>query len=72
MERVIGEIKKGKGKVVVRIYDFKNVNYIDIRNFFENDKKEEVPTKKGIAIPLNNLSELITILEKAEQQTQKA
>jgi hypothetical protein len=61
----IGLIDKGKGsKVAVRINTFKGKNYIDVRTFLG----DKIPTNKGISLPLDKLSDLINMLEKAEQK----
>jgi hypothetical protein len=68
----IGEIKKSDTLVIrIRKIEYRGKTYIDARNFFLNDKGEWIPTKKGIAVELGNLSDFITLLEKAEAQVRK-
>ena len=68
----IGEIiKTPKLKTLVRITEFKGKSYVDARQFFQNDKEEWVATKKGISVRFDQLSEFITLLEKAESTIQK-
>ncbi|MCX5808253.1 MAG: transcriptional coactivator p15/PC4 family protein [Proteobacteria bacterium] len=63
----IGEIDKGKDKIIVTVKEFKGKQYIDIRTFFENDDGEWIPTKKGISFTPENLDEAIKLLQKAKK-----
>jgi len=63
----IGEIGKGKDKIIVTVKEFKGKQYIDIRTFFENDDGEWIPTKKGISFTPENLDEAIKLLQKAKK-----
>ncbi|MCX5815862.1 MAG: transcriptional coactivator p15/PC4 family protein [Proteobacteria bacterium] len=63
----IGEIDKGKDKIIVTVKEFKGKQYIDIRTFFENDDGEWIPTKKGISFTPENLDEAIKLLQKARK-----
>ncbi len=66
---IIGEIQKtGTDKIIVTVKEFKGKTYIDVRNFFENDEGEMVPTKKGASLTPENLDELIRILGEAKKQ----
>jgi hypothetical protein len=62
----IGEIQKGKDKIIVTVKEFKGKQYIDLRTHFENDQGEWIPTKKGISLTPDNLDEMIGFLEKAK------
>jgi len=64
----IGEIAKGKDKIIVSVKEFKGKEYIDIRTHFENDEGEWIPTKKGISLTLNNLDEMIDLLKEAKNK----
>jgi len=64
----IGEIDKGKDKIIVTVKEFKGKQYIDIRTFFENDAGEWIPTKKGISFTPENLDEAIKLLQKAKKK----
>lgn len=70
MEKVIGEIDKGKTeKIVVRITNWKGKDRIDIREFFMSQRdKKWCPTKKGTAIEIKDLSQILSYLERAEQE----
>lgn len=71
---IIGEIQKtGTDRIIVTVKEFKGKTYIDVRNFFENDDGEMVPTKKGVSLTPENLDELIRLLGEAKKQlsTQK-
>lgn len=63
----IGEIDKGKDKIIVTVKEFKGKQYVDIRTFFENDDGEWIPTKKGISFTPENLDEAIKLLQKAKK-----
>ncbi len=65
---IIGEIQKtGTDKIIITVKEFKGKTYVDVRNFFENDEGEMVPTKKGISLTPENLDELIRILGEAKK-----
>jgi hypothetical protein len=58
--------KNRKGDIVaVQIKEFEGVVFCDVRQFFQNDAGQSCPTKKGIAVGLRKLPELIGLLEKA-------
>jgi hypothetical protein len=66
---IIGEIQKtGTDRIIVTVKEFKGKTYVDVRNFFENDEGEMVPTKKGVSLTPENLDELIRILGEAKKQ----
>jgi hypothetical protein len=68
IENYVGEIDKGRGsKVKVRLNTFKGKEYIDVRVFLS----DKIPTTKGISLPIDKLSDLISVLEKAEEQVNK-
>ena len=68
----IGEIQKtGTDKIIVTVKEFKGKTYIDVRNFFENDEGEMVPTKKGVSLTPENLDELIHLLGEAKKNLPK-
>jgi len=64
----IGEIKK-TGVVVtkVRLTEFKGRSFLDIRDFFKpKNAVDFAPTKKGIALDISKVAELISLIEQAE------
>ena len=64
----IGEIKK-TGVVVtkVRLTEFKGREFLDIRDFFKpKNAVDYAPTKKGIALDISKVAELISLIEQAE------
>lgn len=63
----IGEIEKGKDKIIITVKEFKGKQYIDIRTYFENDAGEWIPTKKGISLTPENLNEIMPLLETAQK-----
>ncbi|MHA2047110.1 MAG: transcriptional coactivator p15/PC4 family protein [Candidatus Thorarchaeota archaeon] len=67
-QQEIGTLDKGKGsKVKVRLNTFKGKNYVDVRTFLG----DEIPTTKGVSLPVAKLSDLINLLEKAEEEVTK-
>lgn len=63
----IGDIAKGKDKIIVAFKEFKGKEYIDIRTHFQNDKGDWIPTKKGITLSPDNLDDMIDLLKKAKK-----
>lgn len=58
--------------IKVRKITFKGKEYIDVRKFYQlKDKPDPVPTKKGIAIPTDQLGQVITELEQFEAEQVK-
>lgn len=67
-EHYVGEVEKGRGaKVIVRLNTFKGKEYIDVRIFLG----DKIPTTKGVSLPIDKLSALINLLEKAEEEVNK-
>lgn len=69
LPKAAGEVPTERGKIVVKISEWKGKKYVDIRNFFEVTSGGSTnwhPTKKGISVESKKLSELINLLEKAE------
>ncbi|MFH1609841.1 MAG: transcriptional coactivator p15/PC4 family protein, partial [Candidatus Bipolaricaulota bacterium] len=59
-EKVIAEFERGAGqKVVVRRTQFKGKEYLDLRQFFQGDEGEWLPTKKGVSLPWDLCAALI-------------
>ena len=50
--------------VFVQIKSYEGVVFCDIRQFFQNDAGQSYPTKKGVAVGLRKLPELVALLEK--------
>ncbi len=66
-EKVISEFERGPGqKVVIRRTEFKGKEYLDIRQFFEGDDGQWLPTKKGVAVPWDLRHDLLRALEAAQ------
>jgi hypothetical protein len=64
----IGEIPKGKDKIIIAVKEFKGKEYIDIRTHFENDEGDWIPTKKGITLTPDSLDEMIDLLKTAKKK----
>ena len=65
---LIGEIKKTSVVVTkVRLTEFKGRRFLDIRDFFKpKNSIDFAPTKKGIALDITRVGEIISLLEQAE------
>lgn len=64
----LGEIAKGKDKIIIALKEFKGKEYIDIRTHFVNDDGDWIPTKKGITVSPDSLDEMIDILKAAKKK----
>ena len=63
----IGRIQKNKTTfTLVQLMEFKGQKYLDIREFFTSTTGEFIPTKKGVAIPISKIGDLVTLVEQAE------
>jgi hypothetical protein len=71
-EILVGVIDKGLGsRVHVRLSRFRDRDYLDIRNFYEGDNGEWLPTRKGIAVPVELYADLMRVLEGAKAQVEE-
>ncbi len=62
-EVLVRAIEKGLGnRIHIRISRFKDRDYLDIRNYYEDDAGEWKPTRKGIAVPVEFYDELMESL----------
>jgi hypothetical protein len=64
----VGEISKGKDKIIIAVKEFKGKEYVDIRTHFENDEGDWIPTKKGITLSPDSLDDMIDLLHTAKQK----
>ncbi len=58
--------KNSTEEVRITLEEFKGHKLLDLRVWYEDDKGEKKPTKKGISISASLFPELKTALEKAE------
>ena len=66
----IGRIQKNRTTfTLVQLMEYKGNRYMDIREFFTSASGDFVATKKGVAIPIDKISELVTLVERAEAKT---
>ena len=71
--KVLSIIPKNKTTTIqTKISDWKGNTYVDIREYFKNAKDEWIPTRKCLAVPVSMLSEVLTALEKAEEELSNA
>jgi len=59
------------GRIHVRVSHFKDRDYIDVRNFYESDDGQWLPTRKGIAVPVELYGELLDALGAAKAEVDK-
>jgi len=66
-EVLVSAIDKSLGnRIHIRISRFKDRDYLDIRNYYEDDAGEWKPTRKGIAVPVEFYDELMESLTGAK------
>ena len=71
-EVLVRAIDKGLGnRIHIRISRFKDRDYLDIRNYYEDDAGEWKPTRKGIAVPVEFYDELMESLAAAKDEIGK-
>ncbi len=69
---IIGEFNKSTQETVrVSIEEFKNRKYLDIRIYYLSGENEWKPTKKGVTVSLDLVSELSKHIKKAEKEIEK-
>ncbi len=68
--KIVGTLtKNSRERLCVSLGEFKGHPYVDIRLFDTMDPDKSVPTKKGLAVHPRLIPELISLLEKARQQS---
>jgi hypothetical protein len=71
-EVLVRAIDKGLGnRIHIRISRFKDRDYLDLRNYYEDDAGEWKPTRKGIAVPVEFYDELMESLVAAKVEIDK-
>jgi len=71
-ELLVKAIDKGLGnRIHIRISKFRDRDYVDIRNFYEDDNGEWKPTRKGIAVPVDLYDDLMAALGDAKPEIEK-
>jgi hypothetical protein len=66
-EVLVRAIDKGLGnRIHIRISRFKDRDYLDIRNFYEDDSGEWKPTRKGVSVPVEFYDDLMAALGDAK------
>ena len=71
-EILVRAIDKGLGnRIHIRISEFRDRDYLDIRNYYEDDAGEWKPTRKGIAVPVEFYDELMDALAAAKAEIDK-
>jgi len=60
----IAEVSKSKTETLrIRLNEFHGRHFLDVRAFYEKDDGELAPTKKGVAIPLAKVADVIQALQ---------
>jgi hypothetical protein len=71
-EVLVRAIEKGlENRIHIRISRFKERDYLDIRNFYQDEGGEWKPTRKGIAVPVEFYDELMSALSAAKTEIDK-
>lgn len=66
-EVLVSSIDKSLGnRIHVRISRFKERDYLDIRNYYEDDAGEWKPTRKGISVPVEFYDDVMKALVAAK------
>ena len=66
-EVLVSAIDKSLGnRIHVRISRFKDRDYLDIRNYYEDDAGEWKPTRKGISVPVEFYDDVMKALVAAK------
>ena len=61
------DIKVGTGIIRVKKSEYKGYKFIDVRRYYEAENGEFLPTKKGIAIALDIVDEVIEAIKEANK-----
>lgn len=61
------DIKVGNGVVRIQKSEYKGYQFIDVRKYYEAENGEFLPTKKGIAISLDIVDEVIKAVKEANK-----
>jgi hypothetical protein len=71
-EILVHVIDKGlAGRIHIRLSKFRDRDYLDIRNFYEGEDGQWLPTRKGIAVPVELYGDLMTALGTAKELIDK-
>ncbi len=72
-ETIIARIERGKtSEIRVRLLEFHDKPYVDIRLFVVTDAIAKAPTRKGIAVPPGLMPDVTAALQAAEQEARAA
>ena len=70
--QIISRIRKNKAETaVVRLVEFHGTRCVDLRAFVEGENGEDVPTKKGLALNVALIPELIAALQEAKVEADR-
>jgi hypothetical protein len=71
-EILIRVIDKGPaGRIHIRLSKFRDRDYLDIRNFYEGEDGQWLPTRKGVAVPVDLYADLMEALGAAKELIEK-
>ena len=67
LNETIGVLEKNKNTLTsVKLVEFSGKQAIDIREYYQNAAGELCPTKKGVFIDIEHISQLVNLVEQAE------
>ena len=65
MDQTIAEIeRRDREKVVLALRRYQGVQFIDLRQYFQNDDDQWCPTKKGVTFSVDQIGELKEAVDK--------
>ena len=67
MDETLHEIEKGSALIRFSIRQYAGIEYVDIRQFFEDDEGSWKPTKKGVTISLERLDDFAEGVRKLQE-----
>ncbi len=69
MEKIVYEFSKGDGQMIkARLSDFKGQLRADVRVYFQAEDGDWRPTKKGINLTIEQLTEMKEAIERLQEE----
>lgn len=64
----IADIPRNKTEIIrIEITEYREKKLLNIRTWYENEEGNYAPTKKGVAIPIENFDQLYQAIAKAKE-----
>lgn len=71
-DQEIKSIERNYGKTIkVKLTTWKDTQYVDVREYYNGDDDEELPTKKGVRFPIDCLDEFIEAFNEIKKQQEE-